>query len=398
MKKCVRKKFICWMLVLATMFFVSGYNLTSAYAVAVPSTDIASENDYISEDASAGPSAVRASSESGETFASSAECCPPLSYNGLLGEYYDTANPDPTTNQKLGYKRLIRIDKAPEFNWQMGSPDPVIEPDTFSVKWTGFIEVPKTGTYTFYTYSDDGVILKINKQEIINRWELVNLEFTTATPIDLTAGTRYKFEMQYQEIPLNSTVFLFWQCDGGEMDLVPASAFWTAMSDYYCYNSPVYVNRVKAQGNGLKGEYFVGAEGVNSSHPSPILTVDGQNINFEWGGSSPAGVPNDDFSARWTGYIETKYTEFGKLMIAVDDGVRLWSYDSLGRWRLFLDKWSPNSDVIYEVPIKMRAGGVYKIKIEYNEIGGGATCNLFWKSEGQAGEIIPLKYLYSSRP
>jgi outer membrane protein assembly factor BamB len=35
---------------------------------------------------------------------------------------------------------------------------PGIDPDTFSVRWMGQVEAPASGTYTFYTVSDDGVL------------------------------------------------------------------------------------------------------------------------------------------------------------------------------------------------------------------------------------------------
>ena len=40
--------------------------------------------------------------------------------------------------------------------------DPPLTADTFSARWTGQIEAPYSGTYTFYTVSDDGVRLWVN--------------------------------------------------------------------------------------------------------------------------------------------------------------------------------------------------------------------------------------------
>ncbi len=306
--------------------------------------------------------------------------------SGLVGTYYDTFDPD-----KESYMRLIRIDNSPEFNWLMGSPDASIEPDTFSTNWAGYIEVPKTGKYSFYTYSDDGVRLKIGCNELINRWGLVNLEFTKSNQkIYLTKGLKYRFNMQYQEGPLNSTVFLFWQRDGGNLEIVPPSAFKVCKTDYFRYSQPQYPSQVKGSGNGLKGEYFSGAEGLNSG-ADPVYVMDGQNIAFEWWTSSPdPSLPVDDFSARWTGSIEAKYTEQVHLQCLADDGIRMWI-----NGEKVLDEWHPNSDSLFDVPVNMIAGQKYSIKIEYNEIGGGAGCTLFWTSAGQEKEIVPVKYLYS---
>lgn len=316
------------------------------------------------------------------------ECCPPpvQRVHGLVGEYFDTLK------LKECYKRLIRIDENVEFNWQLGSPDEVIEPDTFAVQWTGYIEVPRSGLYTFYTYSDDGVRLMINNRKIIDRWGLVNLEFTRSEPMWLRAGFKYKFCMQYQEDPINSTIFLFWQKEGESMRLVPPEAFWVAKADYDRYIEPVYVNRVMKEGRGLRGEYFIGKDGVNSGD-EPIVIVEGQQINFEWGDSSPdPRIPNDDFSARWTGYLEGKFSETVTLQVLTDDGVRIWFDD-----HLVLDKWIPNSNTLYDVPVDVEAGRLYKIRVEYNELNGGATCVLYWYSDGQEKEVIPVQFLYIPR-
>jgi hypothetical protein len=312
--------------------------------------------------------------------------------NGLLGQYYDTPEPS-----NISYKRLIQIDGNVEFNWQTGSPDSSIEPDTFSTVWTGYIEVPTTGNYDFYTYSDDGVQLSIGwtGAPIINRWGLVNLEFTKSyQAIYLEQGVKYPFSLKYQELPINSTIFLFWQCDGGQMYIVPPSAFYVCQGHYSKYFNPVHVNCLKANGDGLKGEYFSGAQTVVNESSVPNYTVNGQNINFEWGASSPdSSIPEDDFSARWTGYLESKYTEDMTLQLVSDDGVRMWIDDNL-----VLDKWEAYSNVLHEVTIPFENGKIYKIRVEYNDLGLGATCVLYWKSAGQEREVIPQKYLYTVKP
>ncbi|MEN6326640.1 MAG: PA14 domain-containing protein [Syntrophomonas sp.] len=316
----------------------------------------------------------------------------PAYVNGVLGQYYDTAEPS-----KISYKRLIQIDQNIRFNWQTESPDASIAPDTFSVVWSGYLEVPVTGNYDFYTYSDDGVQLTIGSGEapIINRWGLVNLDFTKSShPLYLQKGAKYPFTLKYQELPINATIVLFWQRDGGEMGIVPASAFYVCQNHYSKYSSPVHVNALQASGTGLKGEYYTGAQTVVEGDAGIAHTVEGENINGEWGLESPApGIPEDDFSARWTGYLEARYTEDIILQIVSDDGVRMWIDDNL-----VLDKWEAASNVLHEVSIPMENGKFYKIKVEYNDLYGSATCVLYWKSDAEDREVIPAKYLYSSQP
>ena len=51
-----------------------------------------------------------------------------------------------------------------------GSPAAAIAADTFSARWIGQVEAQFTGTYTFYTQSDDGVRLWVNGQLLVNNW------------------------------------------------------------------------------------------------------------------------------------------------------------------------------------------------------------------------------------
>jgi len=307
--------------------------------------------------------------------------------NGLLGQYYDSQI---TENDSA--KRMTRIDKNVGFNWMLSSPDTVIETDTFSVKWTGYIEVPADGMYSFSTYSDDGIILKINNQNLINRWGLINLDYTIAAPIRLSAGVKYEFEMQYQEIPLNSTIFLFWKTSDGIQSLIPQSAFYVNKDIYNTYKTPVYSNLIKGTGNGLNADYYVGAQVVTSSNP--IISTNINLLDFEWGTSSPDDSKlGDDFSAKFTGYIEAKYTGIMNLDFAIDDGAKVWVNDVL-----VLDKWIPNNFLLYTVPVSMTVGNFYKIVVQYNDIGGGAAIQMYWHNETQERQLIPTKYLYRSHP
>src|SRR6185295_14123078 len=68
---------------------------------------------------------------------------------GLRGDYFNGTN--------FNTPKLTRIDYPMSLDWGLRSPDPIITPDTFSVRWTGSIVPTVTGRYTFYTTSDDGV-------------------------------------------------------------------------------------------------------------------------------------------------------------------------------------------------------------------------------------------------
>src|SRR3712207_200676 len=59
---------------------------------------------------------------------------------GLRAQYFDSAD---FTSPKRTRTEAVN------FYWDNGSPDPSIAPDTFSVRWTGQLDAPSTGAYTF---------------------------------------------------------------------------------------------------------------------------------------------------------------------------------------------------------------------------------------------------------
>jgi hypothetical protein len=81
--------------------------------------------------------------------------------------------------------------------------------DTFSARWTGQVDAPVSGTYTFYTASDDGVRLWVNGVPLVDNWTLHSLTENSGT-IVLTAGQRYAIRMEFFERAGAATARLLW--------------------------------------------------------------------------------------------------------------------------------------------------------------------------------------------
>lgn len=81
---------------------------------------------------------------------------------GLLGTYFE--------GTKLEGNKRERVDSDIAFNWHGGGPFEDWRTEQFSVRWTGTLEVTRTGDYEFITTSDDGVRLTINDVELIKNW------------------------------------------------------------------------------------------------------------------------------------------------------------------------------------------------------------------------------------
>ncbi|MDB5354092.1 MAG: hypothetical protein JWN24_545, partial [Phycisphaerales bacterium] len=142
--------------------------------------------------------------------------------DGALGAYYNDVN----GVHLSGTPTLVRVDPLINFNWGNGSPDPSIGVDHFSAKWTGMVQAQYSETYTFYTESDDGVMLFVNGTQLINN-------FTDHSPtenvgvISLSGGQEYSFEMDYYENGGGAEAQLLWSSPSTPKAFVPQSQLYS---------------------------------------------------------------------------------------------------------------------------------------------------------------------------
>ncbi|MBT9315667.1 DUF4347 domain-containing protein [Leptothoe spongobia] len=139
-------------------------------------------------------------------------------------------------------------------------------------------------------------------------------------------------------------------------------------------------------GNGLYGEYY---NNLNFTDLTRV-SID-ENIAFDFGNSGPAGIAPDTFSIRWTGEVETLYSEEYVFQTTSDDGIRLWVND-----QLLINNWTDHGPTVDTGSIVLEAGQRYDIRVDYYENGGNATVDLKWSSDSQELELIPRSQLYSN--
>jgi PA14 domain len=89
------------------------------------------------------------------------------------------------------------------------------------------------------------------------------------------------------------------------------------------------------------------------------------------------------FSARWTGSIEPRFSEEYTFYTRSNDGVRLWIDD-----KLIIDNWTDHAETEDAGKIALEAGKKYRLKLEYFYAGGWGVTRLFWSSAGEKREIV----------
>lgn len=110
---------------------------------------------------------------------------------------------------------ITRTDNRIDFNWGAGSPDPAIQADNFSARWTTTVNFPTSGLWTFRVGADDGIRVWIDVTQIIDEWHGAPNGFTTYT-VDLhqlTAGD-HTIRVEYYEASGPAGVLVEWYAGG----------------------------------------------------------------------------------------------------------------------------------------------------------------------------------------
>ena len=283
-----------------------------------------------------------------------------LSGDGLTGQYFH--NMDFTG---LAAERTESID----FNWGNAAPAPGVDPDTFSVRWTGQIEPLFGETYTFHTTSNQGVRLWVDGKLLIDNWQPHETEVDSAT-INLAAGQKYDIRLEYFEQSGAAQIKLEWSSASQPRQVVPAT-------------------QLSASPEGLLGSYS-DAFGGSAVRVDPV-------VDFNWGISRPhPSVAVDQVSVGWTGQLRADHSEEYTFAIQSDEGARLW----IGG-ELVIDDWTPHTVHVATGTKLLEAGKWYDIRIEYFDKTGQAEVDFQWSSAGQTGEgqfeVVPASHLRAAK-
>lgn len=140
-------------------------------------------------------------------------------------------------------------------------------------------------------------------------------------------------------------------------------------------------------GNGLQAQYF---DSANLSDAA-IVRVD-SSIDFDWGSGSPDGsINSDEFSVRWSGEIESQFTQSHSFIVNASGGAKLWI-----NGQLLLDSLNSESLTDETVTIDLVAGRSYDFQLEYRDTSGDAAIRVEWASESLPREIVPMNRLYAA--
>ena len=92
---------------------------------------------------------------------------------------------------------VARRDGTINFDFGTGAPAPGISADNFTAAWSATFTAPEAGNYIFYPTSDDGVLLFVDGQLVVDQW-VDRGPTENAAPVTLTAGP-HEIQMLFYE-------------------------------------------------------------------------------------------------------------------------------------------------------------------------------------------------------
>ncbi len=121
---------------------------------------------------------------------------------GIIGEYF--------ANDSLGGKPVFtRIDNNINFYWDSGSPSPDLPVDAFSIRWTGYLVPPNSGTYQIASWGMPELKIFIDG-EVVNSVNNIHHAFHQEKAVELEAGKKYKLVYEYNNWHGDGDVKLLW--------------------------------------------------------------------------------------------------------------------------------------------------------------------------------------------
>ena len=172
---------------------------------------------------------------------------------GLTGEYFAFQQAtffNPPT--------LARMDPTMNFDWTILGPDPLVDFDLFTVRWTGSVQPQFNETYTFYATTSDGALLWVNGQLVVNAWmdQPAGTEWRGSIP--LTAGQKYSIAMEYYEDSGTPWVQLSWSSPSTVKSIIPQSQLYPTFAPSFISSTNSFMcGQYQMQLFGLPGKDYV---------------------------------------------------------------------------------------------------------------------------------------------
>ena len=278
--------------------------------------------------------------------------------SGLRGLYFATSD----------FTRLAfaRVDPRIDHFWS-GSPGAPIGHDNWGARWHGWVEPTQNESYRFYLSGDHWASLWIDGVKVLHQVG----DQTRTAPIPLTVGRRHDIMVEMIDGCCDARVQLLWESPNTTLQVIPPAQL-------YPMPAPVPVPGI---GDGLLGQYFATTSFTDLRH----TRVD-PRVDFFWPGAPIAGMPNDNWGARWTGQLLAPLSESYRFTLQGDNWASLWIDGALVLSQV---------DDARTAPIALTAGTWHDVRVDMVDGCCDARVSLIWESGNTTFGVVPQGYLSS---
>lgn len=137
---------------------------------------------------------------------------------GLKVEYYNGVDFDE--------KVATSVDAKIDMGWNDRPPVPGLDPHYCSIRWTGILNAPETGTYTFSARVDDGIRVWVGNVLVIDNWQL-NDDARSEGKITMKANTPYNLKVEYFNGMVEGEVRLIWSLPNATKPAIVEPKYYT---------------------------------------------------------------------------------------------------------------------------------------------------------------------------
>jgi beta-glucosidase len=139
---------------------------------------------------------------------------------GLTGEYFD--NPD-----LKGKPVFTRIDSSMVQYWDKGSPGKGIPADFFSVRWTGTITPPESGTYILGIITDDRGRMYFENSLVVDNWVPSQKNVMKTFKVRMEKGREYTIRIEYADSVEYAGIRFQWKRDDADLETIAPEEMFT---------------------------------------------------------------------------------------------------------------------------------------------------------------------------
>ncbi len=300
---------------------------------------------------------------------------------GLRGQYFhDTGFSEPAFD---------RLDRQIDFDEDTFHLPESMDDGTFSVRWTGQLDVPRDGRYTLSAQADDELQLWLNGQLLLDTRDDAPVRILAAT-VDLQRG-RMDLRVDYVNTGGRGAAQLRWTGPRIEEDRPIGidqlrTAPWTGMPPYVVEaldrdQRGRTVDRVP----GWRGRYYAG------SRFEKLLADQRDRRILRLGRFPLPDGRTEDLSARWTGVLDVPRDGEYTFYTASDNGLRMWI-----DYRLVVDQWDDHSLDQRETRIRLQRGK-HPILVEYHQGRGRSGISVAWSGPRLSKRPVGAEHV-STRP